>query len=604
MTTAPPRHRLWNPTQGISFSPGLLSATSLAQTPRALSEAPFTTSRERLVQNRTSSSGESSRKRGAVTQPFSTTVTSTTTAPIYPGADLRVAPGARGNNVVGMAPATAASEALLEAATKHPPVAALDFKIVDGLFYAAKNAPPGSPESFWSYTQYRRTAEDGTEHKVKVHYCRSKHTMEKVCRQYFMNEPILGFDLEWIAEASKHHGLRKNVSLIQLASPSRIALFHVALYADSDDMVGPSFRAIMEDAGITKVGVSIKGDATRLRNFLDIDSKGLLELSHLYRLVTFSSRGQYHMINRKLIPLATQVKEYLHLPLFKGLNVRSSDWTKPLTMDQVIYSASDAYAGVHLYATLEHHRKQLNPCPPTPHHAERNLPIRLAPGVELATSDELTEATEDAVAAGTSGTASEIYVTSVLESIKIEDNDNKSSTTVSAAATSTTTVTATTCAKPKKSPRASSPMPEKDSRVEAAEDRAVTFRASRPRTRASFVALRAYYLWHCYDLRPEEVGRLLRDPPLRTSTVANYVLAAIRAEHLLFDEDRLLAEIMPEFPTHIVRLRFGALMNYLRTGTWAETEPVVDGNQGMEDGEEIGKWEEVEVEGDDEVEAH
>ncbi|KAI5924357.1 hypothetical protein F4810DRAFT_665089 [Camillea tinctor] len=608
MTTTPPRHRLWQPAQGISFSPSLIPSNSLAQTPRALGEASFTTSRERPVQARTPSPGETSHKRGAVKQPFSTTTTTTeTTASRYTEVDIRVASGIPGKNAVRIPAAVDTTE--MEEATKDPPVAVLDFKMVDELFYAAKNAPPESPESFWSYTQYRGIAEDGTEQKVKVHYCRSKHTMENVCRQYFMNEPLLGFDLEWIADASRHHGLKKNVSLIQIASPSRVALFHVALFTDCDDMVGPSFRTIMEDVGITKTGVSIKGDATRLRNFLDIDSKGLMELSHLYRLVTFSSTGQYELINRKLIPLATQVRHYLHLPLFKGPEVRSSDWTKALTADQVVYSASDAYAGVQLYATLEHYRKQLKPCPPTPHHAESNLPIRIAPGVELAASDEPAETAEDTVANGTLSTMSAAYVSTVLESIKIEDHDSGSSATVSATTTRKKTTTAST--RPKRVTCASSPPAEKDSRVEIAEDRALAFRSSRPHTRATFIALRAYYLWHSFDLLPSEVARLLRDPPLRETTVAHYVCDAVRAEHLPVDGDRLVAEILPLFPKYVVQQRFTGLKYFLETGSWPSKEEgsdpaaAVDGDeakQRKEVEELLATWEEGDVEEGEEEE--
>lgn len=220
-------------------------------------------------------------------------------------------------------------------ATDHPPPPVLEYKMVDDLFYAAKRSPPGSPESFWSFTQYRRTAEDGSLDKVKVHYCCSPHTMERVCQEYFMNEKILGFDLEWMPDARIRDGLKWNVSLIQLASPSRIGLFHVALFPKKDDMVGPSFRSLMEDPDVTKLGVAIGGDATRLRKYLGIDSRGLMELSHLYKVVTCSRKGEYHNINKRLVPLATQVQDYLHLPLYKGLDVRLSDWFKRLDMDQV-----------------------------------------------------------------------------------------------------------------------------------------------------------------------------------------------------------------------------------------------------------------------------
>ncbi|CRK29761.1 hypothetical protein BN1708_015662, partial [Verticillium longisporum] len=92
------------------------------------------------------------------------------------------------------------------------------------------------------------------------------------------DEKVLGFDLEWQPSASKSSGPRRNVSLIQLASPSRIALFHVALFPGADDdLMAPTFRQIMEDPDVTKAGVNIKGDCTRLRNWFDVND-GLMEL--------------------------------------------------------------------------------------------------------------------------------------------------------------------------------------------------------------------------------------------------------------------------------------------------------------------------------------
>ena len=123
---------------------------------------------------------------------------------------------------------------------------------------------------------------------------------------------------------------------MQIASPSRIALFHLALYPKKDSLVAPTLKRIMEDPNITKTGVFIKGDATRMRNFLDIDSHGLLELSHLYKLVKYSSSGEVGLVNKKLVSLAKQVQDVLHLPMFKGQDVRSSDWSLPLKMDQII----------------------------------------------------------------------------------------------------------------------------------------------------------------------------------------------------------------------------------------------------------------------------
>ncbi|KAK4127547.1 ribonuclease H-like protein [Parathielavia appendiculata] len=278
-----------------------------------------------------------------------------------------------------------------------PPFTPLDFRIPDKTFREAAQASGGTPQSFWNYTLYRGPANDGApETRVKVHYCTSSRTTERVIKEYFAKEKVLGFDLEWMPNAVKTFGPRSNVSLIQLASPSRIGLFHIAAYPKKDTLVAPSLKKILEDPDVTKVGVWIKGDCTRLSDYLGIKTRGQFELSHLYKLVKYSRSGEYNLINKKLAALATQVKEILGLPMFKGNDVRASDWSKSLNMDQIIYSSSDAYAAVQLYAVLDHQRKALDPVPPLPHHAELNLPIPVTKPVPPETTEEQ-DADPDAV---------------------------------------------------------------------------------------------------------------------------------------------------------------------------------------------------------------
>ncbi|KAJ8115178.1 hypothetical protein ONZ43_g4730 [Nemania bipapillata] len=337
MTVTPLRNdRLWHPSRGISFSPSPAPLASAAQGSRNMARVSAGVSYQHHNITTAASVGTQREE-----EAWATAVVQQATLPSpslqepaehaggHPLVQVTVEMEEEGAAVV-------AAEEPERKMTNKPPPPVFEYKMVDDLFYAAKKSPPGSPESFWSYTLYRSMTEEGSPQRVKVHYCRSKHTMERVCKQYFMNEKILGFDLEWMSDATRFHGLKRNVSLIQLASPSRIGLFHVALFANSEDMVGPSFRSLMEDPEVTKLGVSIKGDTTRLRNFLDIHSQGLIELSNLYKLVKYSKSREYDKINRRLVPLATQVEEYLHLPLFKGQDVRSSDWSKPLTIDQVL----------------------------------------------------------------------------------------------------------------------------------------------------------------------------------------------------------------------------------------------------------------------------
>jgi exonuclease 3'-5' domain-containing protein 2 len=327
-------HQLWSPARGISFLPDLAAPISCAQPPHSLTEVPAYVDASYGI---TAVGVENKTWGEPIDQlmPPPQGIQSTSSTPDSQEPVEHVDGHSAGQSQTKDIEAKVMVEAEKKP-TYLPPPAVLDYKIVADLFYAAKKAPSGNAKSFWSYTQYRRTGEDGKQQKVVLHYCRSKQIMEEVCRQYFKDEKLLGFDLEWVPDSKRQDHVKKNVSLIQLASPSRVALFHLALFDNNEDMVGPSFRSIMEDPTVIKAGVAIKGDTTRLRNYLNIDSRGLIELSNLYKLVTHSRTRQYQNINRKLVPLAKQVEEYLHLPLYKGQNVRSSDWSRPLGWDQLV----------------------------------------------------------------------------------------------------------------------------------------------------------------------------------------------------------------------------------------------------------------------------
>ncbi|POS86309.1 hypothetical protein EPUL_004071 [Erysiphe pulchra] len=249
------------------------------------------------------------------------------------------------------------------------------FRMTKELFQAAKQAEPGSAASFWSHRLYRGPDVDGTPSRPTVHYCRSSSSTEKVLQNHFMDCKVIGFDIEWKADALRFHGPRANVSLIQIASEERIGLFHVALYPQGDILVPPSLRKILQDPTVSKVGVSIKSDCTRIKKHLKIECRGLFELSHLFKLVKFSQNKDFGSIDKKLVSLAKQVQEHFYLPLFKGGDVRNSDWSNKLQLHQMVYAAADSYAAIQLYNTLELKRNSLNPTPPRPHHAELNIPI-------------------------------------------------------------------------------------------------------------------------------------------------------------------------------------------------------------------------------------
>ena len=204
------------------------------------------------------------------------------------------------------------------------------FEIAEDLRKATL-AASASGNIYWQYDLYQGPAGE----RVKVHYCRNKESSDRIAK-LFLDKSVIGFDIEWKPQASAAEGTRKNVSLIQLASEERIALFHIARFGkDSsiDDLVPPNLKMVMETPDITKVGVAVKADCTRLRKFMGIEARGLLELSHLYKLIKFST-CDVKKINKSLVSLAQQVEEHLLLPMWKG-EVRSSDWSQELSFQQV-----------------------------------------------------------------------------------------------------------------------------------------------------------------------------------------------------------------------------------------------------------------------------
>ncbi|KAE9366161.1 ribonuclease H-like protein [Stipitochalara longipes BDJ] len=371
-----PLQKTWHPNHGIVFSP-----TPSPSTPRSLSMAAVETKQDLLLHS-------------AAEDNYVMASTDVTTLEGQPKLDP--APLATIDSKVQPLSNPPITDKLEDSVQDEPPEPSTTFSIPDSLFRAAKIAAQGTPESFWSYELYRGPQSK----KPTVHYCKSVLTTERVIQLYFSDKKIIGFDIEWAPDFMKfaNKGPRTALSLVQIASEDRIGLFHIAQFPRREDetpesLVAPALRKIMEDPKVTKVGVAIKADCTRLRKNLGIKSQGLFELSHLYKLVKFSESKDTHLINKMLVSLASQVQDHLHLPLFKG-EVRGSDWSQALNMEQIKYAASDPYAAVQLYYTLDAKRKRLEPMPPLPWHAELDRPIRVAEGIEIPTDGEEDEAEE------------------------------------------------------------------------------------------------------------------------------------------------------------------------------------------------------------------
>lgn len=207
------------------------------------------------------------------------------------------------------------------------PISAEDAYHLDVKSTSSEEAP-----LFWSHSDQHSPSGQ----RPIVHYCKSLESTETIAR-HFLNSKVVGFDMEWKAQASAMDSIQNNLSLIQIANEERIALFQIALFKPArslEDLVAPSLKRIIESADITKVGVSIKADSTRLRKYLGVEAKSIFELSHLYKLVKYG-QNQPKLVNKRTVNLSDQVEEHLGLPLEKSEDVRCGDWARSLNYRQV-----------------------------------------------------------------------------------------------------------------------------------------------------------------------------------------------------------------------------------------------------------------------------
>ncbi|KAI9889049.1 MAG: hypothetical protein M1814_005838 [Vezdaea aestivalis] len=471
----------------------------------------------------------------------------------------------------------------------------IQFKIPQHVFQDASEAPEGSAEHYWNHTMYR--GPDGQ--RPEVLYCDNRETTEQIAKT-FLNETVIGLDLEWKYNAMRKHGPRSNVSLIQVASQSRIALFHIGVFVkganEPTDLIPPSLRKLIESPSITKVGVAINGDCTRLRNHLRLNARGRFELSQLYKLVKYVPTKQFWLINKRLVRLALQSEEHLHLPMFKGSSVRLADWSKQLNSDQIMYAASDPYACLHIYDALQRKRLSLVPPPPCPSHTELGLPIRIFDtpveicefpnlSTSLKASFNVQDQEESSDDDDASSCSSSLSSSSEFETLNrhtsplkaAEPSVKKGSSicgrgsdkpTFRRAVAVNATASRTSVTVIASRPRVSAKIPRvPPHQVVEAESWIAEYcdSLSRP-PKASRASLRAYALWHRAGLPIEECARSLREPPLQTSTVATYILEVVRLDQLECDPNRL-RDLSTFVPPRLLETRYIGIRRLLdKTG--------------------------------------
>ncbi|KAI9663479.1 MAG: hypothetical protein M1831_002488 [Alyxoria varia] len=364
---------------------------------------------------------------------------------------------------------------------------------------------PDHIDSCWHYSLYE--GPEGQE--VPVHYCHNRAQSEQVA-SLFRGERILGFDVEWVPPRWKgqHLSSKQNVALIQLASQSRIALFHIALHAGTtaEELVSPTLKEILEDRDIVKLGGNIKSDCTRVRTHLAIDTTPMFELSYLYKLITYAPTAPA-LVNRSAVKLTTMCEAILGLPMYKESDTRTENWDRHLPIEKIGYAASDAYVAVHLFDAMNRRRLDMHPVvPDLPPFAGGNEPIQIpgpfwrasASRERRASARYPTQSTSNNEEDLSSPAASHILSDSSLDPLATNESE------ALAAASEWSKMYLASRNTPGTSSRKLSIL-----------------------RRASPSQLLAYALWSQHDFKVERIARLMRAPPrepLACGTVAAYIL--------------------------------------------------------------------------------
>ena len=449
----------------------------------------------------------------------------------------------------------------------------LDHNLKSSTVLSLKEKGSDNPDSCWRYDMYK----DVEGRRIPLHHCRKKDQSEFAAKLFF-SERLIGLDLEWLSgrrgQTISSRSIKDNVSVIQVASARRVAVFHLTLHdgETAEQLLAPSLKQLLEDPRIVKTGVAILGDCTRLRTNLGVNVTSISELSHLYKTVKYYE-GELDRIDKTLVSLSRQCEDVLGLPLYKDKDVRMCSWNRDLERKYLDYAATDAYVAIHIFAELNRRRMKLIPRPPLPRFAEEKLPILIAQRNDVNRVDQRLRNAEKEAASEDEDVESSIEASSdsaqesfldrdeqsdadETSSSEQEDDPDEDSLSEAFVSDSNSTHDEQSSASVKSDQMSDAGAPESSSGVnQAPPEISLTEQSTRwaesyrsthifpstsQRARAGMSQLRAYALWAEHRLDVRNIAALLRQPkPLEETTVAAYVLDSVLLERLPYDKDRL-----------------------------------------------------------------
>ncbi|KFV44596.1 Werner syndrome ATP-dependent helicase, partial [Tyto alba] len=159
-------------------------------------------------------------------------------------------------------------------------------------------------------------------------------------RQSLSDGAAVGFDIEWPPSYTK--GKMAKIAVIQICvTVEKCYLFHIS----SMSGFPKGLKRLLEDETIKKVGVGIEGDQWKLMSDFEIKLKSFVELADV---------ANEKLKCKEIWSLNDLVKHLFGKQLLKDKSVRCSNWEEfPLSDEQKLYAATDAYAGFIIYQKLK-----------------------------------------------------------------------------------------------------------------------------------------------------------------------------------------------------------------------------------------------------------
>ncbi|NXK88927.1 WRN helicase, partial [Formicarius rufipectus] len=159
-------------------------------------------------------------------------------------------------------------------------------------------------------------------------------------RQSLADGAAVGFDVEWPPLYMK--GRTAKIAVIQLCvTEDKCYLFHISSMAGFPK----GLKRLLEDETIKKVGVGIEGDQWKLMSDFEVKLKSFVELADV---------ANEKLKCKETWSLNGLVKHLFGKQLLKDKSVRCSNWEKfPLSEEQKLYAATDAYAGYIVHEKLK-----------------------------------------------------------------------------------------------------------------------------------------------------------------------------------------------------------------------------------------------------------